>query len=714
MTAALWIGLALAAADSPVQAGLSQPPSGGDATVQGLVVNGVRAQMETSIDRRSYAVANDLSAQTGSIADVLRNIPSVQVDAQGNPSLQGESNVTIMLDGRPSSQFSGQSLGAALQSMPADQIDRIEVMTNPPAEFQAQGKGGIINLITKKSKGVGRSGSVRIRTGDHDRAGLSANLGYNSEKLSLVADFAYQHIRRSEFGDLTQIGVDTATHQMIDTDDLARDHWIQEDWQAHAGADYDLDSRTRLSASARFTSTRYNTLYADQFVEADMSGEDRTGHEHDRINVGEASMTWRRTYGEDHDLTLFVGYRGYDRPYRRLDVSTPSLSNDSTTATQLVAWTDLSPRTTLTADYQRPWAGGRLKFGYDWEDAPKITSQDTGNASNGGPIVSDPHAHGAFLDVESENEAYVSYERAVGKLTLLAGVRGEDVRLELEQRALGKITHNAYPRLYPNLHVAYDLGSGRQLTASLSRRTNVPYSEMLDPLPLSQSPLYLTAGNPDLRPEDAYAYELAYEKRQGDRTATMTLYYRETRDAFSTVLTQEPNQVTLQTTVNAGDIRRAGGEWAVSGKLTPKLSYNLSLDAYWTELSAANLGLLEARSATAGFGRASLNWQVTPKDLLQLNLFSTARRLLPQGYEAPSYSGNVGFRHTINNKASWLLALNDPFHTQRTLTTNLLEGVVNRDLRVPAARSISLTFVWNFAGKPKDAGFDFGGGGDGR
>jgi outer membrane receptor for ferrienterochelin and colicin len=106
--------------------------------------------VRTSIDRRSYSVANDLSARTGSIADALRNIPSVEVDVQGNVSLRGDPNVTIMIDGKPSSMFNGDGKADALQQMPADQIDRVEVMTNPSAAYRPDGTAGIINLITKK------------------------------------------------------------------------------------------------------------------------------------------------------------------------------------------------------------------------------------------------------------------------------------------------------------------------------------------------------------------------------------------------------------------------------------------------------------------------------------------------------------------------------------------------------------------------------------
>jgi len=226
MTAALWVALALAAADPTAQDSPSQPPPAGDTPVNGVTVTAKRAKVETSIDRRSYSVAKDLNAQTGSVADVLRNIPAVQVDAQGNPSLQGEGNVTVLIDGRPSSQLSGQSLAGALQAMPADQIDRIEVMTNPPAEFRTEGTGGIINLITKKAKGAGLTGSVRVSAETGSRALATANLGYNSGKLSVTGDLTYKRRLDSEADTLGLSQNDPATGRSVYSRDQGGKHWI--------------------------------------------------------------------------------------------------------------------------------------------------------------------------------------------------------------------------------------------------------------------------------------------------------------------------------------------------------------------------------------------------------------------------------------------------------------------------------------------------------
>ncbi|HEX4712580.1 TonB-dependent receptor [Phenylobacterium sp.] len=703
--------MALAAADPP-----SQPPPAGATTVSGVVVNGTRAEVETSIDRKSYSVANDLTAHNGSVAEVLRNIPSVQVDAQGNPSLQGEGNVTVLIDGRPSAQFSGQTLGEALQAMPADRIDRVEVMTNPSAEFRAGGTGGIINLITRKAKGAGWTGSARISAETHDRASTTVNLGYNSDKLSVTGDVTYKHAPKSAFDtlDLSQIG--PATGLAINSQDLSRKHWTYDHWGAHAGADYDLDSRTRVSGSAGYYTSRYRSLYVDQFVQDNVSGDptsalDRTGRERYSHNGGDASLTWRRTYGEGHDLTISADFSETELRDNRTDLLAPTLPPGQAATSQQVIWTDQARRARFTMDYDRLLFGGKLQLGYGFEFAPNRIDQAAGSGGASGPITLDPAQHDVFLDEETDNEAYVSYERRFGKVTLLAGLRAENAHFDLDQQTQGVQAAHAYGRLFPNLHLAYDLGDGRQLTANYTWRTNRPSERQLDPFVTSQTPLNLQSGNANLRPDDQSRYELGFEDRRGDSATVVTLYYHHRDHAFNRLYSNLPNGVLLEETVNAGKGQTAGAELAINRKLTPTLSYNLSLDGYWIQLtSSPDIGFFPARSAVTGFGHAGLTWRLSPKDLLQLDLVTTAKGLNPQGYSSPTYSGNIGYRHVINDNVSWIVAVKDPFRTLRYQSVEDIHGVEERRVTVDSTRSVSLTLVWNFAGKPKDQGFDFGSG----
>jgi outer membrane receptor protein involved in Fe transport len=156
--------------------------------VQGVTITAPNSQdIKTSIDRRSYSLGKDLQATTGSVADVLRNVPSVQVDVQGNVSLRGDSNVTIMIDGKPSGMFKGENRGQVLQQIPASQFERVEVMTNPSAAFSPEGTAGVINLITKQQRGVGTTGSVRGNVGTEGRKNASVSLARNTKALTLSA-----------------------------------------------------------------------------------------------------------------------------------------------------------------------------------------------------------------------------------------------------------------------------------------------------------------------------------------------------------------------------------------------------------------------------------------------------------------------------------------------------------------------------------------------
>lgn len=717
MTAGLWIAASLAAAAPPVPSApcQSSPPSG--SSVSGVTVTAQPDATQTSIDRRTYAVSKNLAAQSGSVADLLRDIPDVQVDAQGIPSLQGEGNVTILIDGRPSPQFSGQTVGQALQSLSASQIDRIEVMTNPPAQYKSAGGGGIINLITKRPTGAGWTGSARLTGETLGRGWASATLGYNAAKLSLTGDLVFGNRPGWEVDSLDQS--ELGSLGVIDSHDVSRQVWRGASWQGHLGADVDLDSRTRLMASLRLSTYAYDAGYAEQFVQDDVTGApasalSRNSREVSSYSTGDASLTWRRGFGQDHDLTLSVDLSGSGTDDDRTDRLTPTLPPGQVASSQQILWANRLERDRLTADYERPLAGGELKLGYDLEYAPGRINQAGGAGGPSGPIVLNPNQHDVFLDTETDNEVYASYEHRLGRLTVLAGLRTEDARYALDQRTIGVRSVHSYPRLLPNLHLAYDLGRGRQLTASYSWRTNSPTDHQLDPFVLSRDPLHQQVGNPNLRPDDQARYEVAFEGRSGERTTRVTLFYHRRQNEMNEVYSNLPDGAYLEETLNAGQGRRAGAELALDGKLSPKLSYSLSLVGFWSQfvptpaLEAPAFGSFRTRSQTSGFGHADLTWKVTPKDLMQLDIDTTASGLDPQGSTAPTYTGNVGFRHAVNDQMAWILTAKDPLHSLRYMSVEDILGVEDRRMAVDSSRSITLTLVWNFGGRAKDQGIDFG------
>ncbi len=709
MTAVLLAALALAATDPVLQdppPAQAAKPAQAEAAVSEVVVNGTRDQVETSIDRRSYSVASDLQSQTGSVGDVLRNIPSVQVDLQGNLSLRGDTNVTVLVDGKPSSQFSGQSLAQVLQSMPAGEVDRIEVMTNPSAEFRADGSAGIINLVMKKAKGAGKTASVRVQAANNGRYAASATAGYNSDKLSTTADVAYRRDHSTLNGQYDQVLAGLANQ------DLTAGANISDFIQGHVGADYDLDAKTRLTASLRMMNFNSRQDSDDEFTQggATPTAFDRMTDQHVLQDNGEASLILRHKYAEGNDWTLTATYNGNELLNRRID--TTDFSVGGTDGAVAVNRNNFNRHTYFMADYERPLPGmAKLKLGYDFDYNDQFVEHSGGTSSAGGPIAPDPSQTDNFSDDDTHHQIYATYERPFGRLDALVGVRAEVVNLALKQQIAGPPLGQNYTKVYPTLHLSYDLTAGRKLTASYSKRVLRPQPIDLDPFTYSQGPTALFEGNPNLKPQDTDSFELGFEQRKDTASLIGTLYYRQTNNAFSTVFTDLGNGVLKQQRQNVGHQRNGGFELAAANKLTPKITYNFSIDGYWTEVSAPNLGFTQTRSAITGFGRANVNWQVTPKDFLQLNLFANGKNLAPQGYTSPTYSGNVGYRHTINSKASFMIVAQDPFHTLKYISVLNSGGVSDHRVQVNNSRMISLAFVYNFSGKPQPTNFDFAPGG---
>lgn len=694
-----------------------QPAKSNDTTVGGLIVNGARAQIETSIDRRSYSVANDLQGTTGTIGDVLRNIPSVQVDVQGNLSLRGDPNVTVLVDGKPSSQFRGDSLATALQSLPANQIDRIEVITNPSAEFRAEGSAGIINLITKKAKGAGGTGSLRAQVGSDGRVTASGNLGYNSQKLRVTADAAYARQQAVLTGDIQRTELNpTPPPALNQSDDPSRGHYVSDLVQGHLAVDYDLDARTRLSTQLRATHVQQRVLTADQFTEENNVGSpleafERLSDGHSTQTNGEVALILRHKWAEDHDLTLDATYDDNEAISRRRDDTLPVLLAPPAQSNEIDR-INFNRFSSLTADYERSIGADKLKLGYDFEYRDTLVEHSGGSGVPGSPISYAPGQTDHFADDETDNQVYATYDHSFGKLDSLFGLRGEIVNRALNQMTQGARSSQDYSRLYPTLHLAYDLGSGKRITANYSKRIVRPLAYQLDPFVYAPSAGVLQQGNPSLTPQETDSYELGYEARKDAANFLATLYYRQTNNAFSTVYSVGADGTLLQRTANAATQKNGGLELVLANRLSPNLTYNLSANAYYTEVSAPNLGFTLTQSALTGFGRANLNWQVTLKDFLQLNVFVNGKGLVPQGYTLPVVSGNIGYRHTVNNRVSWMIVAQDPFYSLRSKTVlNALGGTEVRNQRSDS-RVLSLTLVWSFAGKSQQSNFDFAPGGN--
>jgi outer membrane receptor protein involved in Fe transport len=687
-------------------------------TVEGVTVTGTAPPVRTAIDRKSYSVTNDLQATTGSIGDALRNIPSVEVDLQGNVSLRGDQNVTIMIDGKPSGLFRGEGKGQALQSLPADQIERVEVITNPSAEFKPEGTGGIINLITKKNHKAGATGSVRANIGTGSRANGGISGAYAGKAVTLSGDASYRRDSfHQKYAEQRQ-SFDPALGGFRGLSDDTRSHGKVDIVSGRAGLDYDPNAKTHAGGQLRYQGVDFHNHLVETIDKTLTDGSPDTAYvraittsQRRRDVEGTANYSYR--FGDDHEFTASATEEWQTDHRQRpalAHFTVPALPDAfDETKVHNTFW-----RTEAKASYSTPLPGdAKLKLGYEYDE----DDNDYGNSGSRGPSAAlaspDLTLTNLFNFDQKIHSLWTTYEKPVGKLTVLAGLRLESVRIDLDQITQNVQAKNDYDRAYPSLHLAYKLTDAQQLTASASRRVQRPQPYDFNPFLQYLDPQNFRQGNPGLKPQQTDSYELGYQYRRNGTILLATLYYRDGKDAVNDLTQDLANGVFLTTRANIGSFRNAGLELVANGRLPHRLSYNVSSNLLWNEIDAAGLGFgARDRSAYSLSGRASLSWQATPKDFIQVSGFMNGRRLTPQGYGRPFGMLNLGYRRKLDDQLSFVMTVQDAaktFHDYRVIDTPTLKDVV----RVHGNfRGVFVGFSYTFGGgKAKDQGFDFGQGG---
>jgi outer membrane receptor protein involved in Fe transport len=689
-------------------------------TVDTVTVTGGAPDVKSSIDRQSYTLGKDLQATTGSIADALRNVPSVEVDLQGNLSLRGDGNVTILVDGKPSPAFEGKGRADALQQLPADQIDRVEVISNPSAALNPEGTGGVINLITKQSRGGGVTGSAYATAASAGlkRAGL--NLGYNTKTLAITGSLAANYQRNKNHFHDERDGLDPTSGQFLKNFDDSVGRNLTRTITPRVNLTWTATPKDQITGALS-----YNNLlvhgHPDDHYTNDGVGDipvrifERAGQRRFLETDNSVSAGWRHTFGEGHELSVDAVYNDAIQRDNTLTTTTQTLPAAAVPLERIRD--DASDHhSELRVAYSQMVAGGALKTGYELRhednDADFIDSKGPTAAT----LVQVPSLANHYLFEQYVHAVYATYQHGFGKLDVQTGLRVEDVRFDLDQLTSGQRTGQHYDRAYPSLHLAYKLDDERKLTASYSVRVQRPPPFFLNPLVYIIGPQDVQQGNPDLKVKEVQIYELGFEQRKGQTFYQASFYFRNARHDFSQVLTDLGGGVFKFSFGNTGSSQAAGVDLSANGKLTSKLSYSATLSPYWNEIEAGPLDVSAGRRMlySAG-GRFNLNWQATADDMVQLNGIENGRHVNAQGTFEPNFNLNFGWRHKVNDRVTATMTAQDLLgtnHFQRLLNTAAL--VERFDVR-PVSRAVFFRLDYRFGGGApkavKDPGFEYENGG---
>lgn len=640
-----------------------------------VTIKAEKEVIQTSFDKRVYNTEEDMATQGGDITDILNNIPSVEVDNDGNISLRGSGNVTILIDGRPSAMSSGAE--GALDGIPATSVERIEIVTNPSAKYDPDGTAGIINIVLKKNKLRGTNTKVDVSGATGHLYNGSINFNARNDNINIYTNYSYRYREgfRNNMNDRVSME-DNLTYNLF------QDRSGTDTRNSHTGklgADFFLaDNQTAgLSVSGTYndrirTGNQYNLEIFNNELERYWIRDTYDPRNRRSIDI---NADYKYDFVEGNGdviaiLTQSIGesqsFGEYEEFYYRADGSSPV--NDRLYQFQEVN----SSNNTFTGsvDIQRNVSDD---FRYEAGTKAIINSQYRSNyleyldtVSN--EVVPDYNVINEFVFDEQIYSLYGIIAHQLGGFRYQLGARAEQALTQPQLLTTNEDFENNYFSFFPSGHVLYGKSEEKgEWSISYSRRINRPRLWNLNPFPVYSDPLNLRMGNPALQPEYINSYEMGYQKDWKKKlNLSGSLYFRHTVDKIQRVREFFPNGVSINSFANINESYDFGAEFVAIYSPFSWWKSVLSFNGFESRL-AADIGDVSLRNR--GFSwNTKLNTTFTLFDgttTIQLNGQYIAPTFTVQGFYQRFAGIDIGInRSFLNNKLSVGLRLTDMLDQQ--------------------------------------------------
>ncbi|NNG25860.1 TonB-dependent receptor domain-containing protein [Telluria aromaticivorans] len=644
------------------------------------------------IDRQSYDVKADPATSNDTVADTLNKVPSVAVDGEGNVTLRGRSNVQILVDGKPSAMMQGENRAAAINALPAGDLESVEVINNPGAQFGNEGGGGpIINLVMRRDRMPGGFGVVNANLGQSGRYNTSAFGSYNAGRISLQGGVFRRHDGRDSSGETERERIDALTGAIARSTQVSSGESKTDATGFNGGMTYNLGDKDVVGVNASYSQNENGSRSTEQYRSLSPAGV--VDNDYLRTSLRDTdgrnySLGGRLDHKGDQpgevfklDLRLSGSESESDARYasvytvRPPSASAPNSRQDGLNETRVVDF---------TGDYELPGEHGVMKVGYKvarnknvfdnaYFDIDPGTGAERVNASR----------TNRFELLDTTVALYGTYQwRIDSKWGVLGGLRAEYTDLDMNQVTTGQRATNHYFDAIPSAFVTYGLSDDTTLRLSYAHRIRRPGAGDLNPFVVYRDELNVSSGNPNLKPTDSDSLELGIETKLGKVDTNVRLYARRDTDLISERRFLLANDVLLTTRENAGSSRSGGLEFNFSGRASPKLMLNVNGNIGYTEQTVLGSVLDDKRSATSISGRARISYQMDASNSFQLMLNAQGKTLFGEGYRQPVRTADFNYRRNLTQALSLVVNINDLFDSQKmemiTETDRLREYSIRR------------------------------------
>ena len=653
---------------------------------------GEQTQVEIRLDKRIYNVGKDITVRGGSVADVLGNIPSITVDVEGNVALRGNNNVRILINGKPSGLV-GISGTNGLRQLPSESIEKVEVITSPSARYDAEGTGGILNIILKKQERSGFNGNFNINGGVPETFRGTATVNWKTKKLNLFST--------NTIGRRTSISNGLSENEYFNGEDTnsylfekGKTNRKRDQLFLSLGAEYFIDDSSSFTLNGFF---RDNEGINDGVVTINelnakggnpISTNERRQYEPEFDESFQISGLYEKKFNDKgHELSATYQYEESAEDELAEITSLQTFPFIRINDNEEVNTLESQKRILAQVDYVYPLdENTQVELGYRGTFNTIETDYEVVFIENNISTI-DTDLTNVLVYKEYVNAAYAQFGKKINQFSILLGLRMEDSNIVIDQRTTSDYTNKRYTNWFPTVNLSYEIDEKESLTLGYAKRIRRPRGFFLNPFPSRNSVTNFFQGNPDLNPASTGSFDLGYLKRLKKFTLNGSIYYQRTTSNFqfvnedtgeTVILSGDPNDpnsdlvivpVLRRGPINLSKNKRYGGEVNLTFTPNRKIRLNANFNVYSNEVigtyngfvfDAKNISWSSRFISSINFGK-SISWQN--------QLFFRGPRVTAQSKSKPLGGLSTAINKDIlKDKGTLSFRISDVFNTQKYRT----------------------------------------------
>ena len=689
-----------------------------------IVIIAEKSTVEIRLDKRIYNVGKDMTVKGGSASDVLDNVPSVDVDVEGNVSLRGNENVRILIDGKPSALV-GLSGSDALRQLPADAIERVEVVTSPSARYDAEGTAGILNIILRKGVATGLNGSLNTTIGDPIQYSIASNINFRTKKINFFTNLGYRN-SSSPGNFLTNLSTfenESVNSLRIEDRDFERK---RNGYNINLGLEYFLSNESSITGTYFYRDSDNKNLSTNAIQVFDVNNileySDVRVQDEDEIDeTSQISLNYTNNINSSgHKLTIDFQYSDSK------EIETAFI--DDSLASEKNITTENSKSTLIQSDYVLP-IGEHMQFelGYrgDFQDlnsnflVNRIPELDFNPSNN-------------LTFKQNVNAIYSQFGNKINKFSYLLGLRTEITDVKVRLTNTNENFDYRYTEVFPTINFGLERTDNQSFTLGYSRRLRRPRYWYLNPFESRNSQNVIYKGNPGLIPTFTNSFDLGFLQKIGKLTLNSSIYFQHSVNAIQRVSRDEirlldgVNQViTIREPINLASEDRYGFELTANYNPSKKVRLSGSFNVFQqeskglyeynkftiNETSGAIISMPEIQDLgninNSWFSRFNATFTLPWKIQMQNRLSYRGPRYTAQSESKGMFSANIALsKDVLSEKGTLVLNVSDVFNSRRWRSTNFNPNKenptsINNQESQWRVRQVSLNFTYRFNQKKK-------------